>query len=59
LLDASTRPRAARNTAEQSAQEIQSGLELSAGAVSAATRMSISGPGLERTARIGDLHAYA
>jgi hypothetical protein len=44
--------------AEQSAQAIQSGLELSAGAVSAATRILISNPVLERTARLGDLRIY-
>jgi DNA-binding transcriptional regulator GbsR (MarR family) len=43
---------------EQSAPEIQSALQLSAGAVSAATRTLIGIGMLERAARAGDRHMY-
>jgi DNA-binding transcriptional regulator GbsR (MarR family) len=44
--------------AEQSAQDIQAGLKLSAGTVSAATRMLIGVGYLERVAYPGDRHIY-
>jgi hypothetical protein len=43
---------------EQSAQEIQAGLGLSAAAVSTATRQLISAGMLERVSRRGDRHIY-
>jgi hypothetical protein len=43
---------------EQSARDIQQGVELSAGAVSTATRMLVATRLLERTARPGDRRSY-
>jgi DNA-binding transcriptional regulator GbsR (MarR family) len=43
---------------EQSARDIQTALKLSAGAVSAATRVLIGSSMLERVAHPGDRHAY-
>jgi len=43
---------------EQSARDIQTALELSAGSVSAATRLLIGGGMLERVAHRGDRHIY-
>jgi hypothetical protein len=43
---------------EQSAQEIQTGLRLSAAAVSTATRQLITAGMLERVSRRGDRHIY-